>query len=153
MLDLDNISRNYYPWLKGVSWPWPKVISPRSRSHCTHTRNPYPGHNSLLSNLIWMILHLFAVHETGVVVAGGVVFVPLWHVYFIYLFTYLFYLFFLVVAKGWNLLDDLSCSWQIWSLLIATIHPWIIIYKYSEITKSYTRPRQPCMNLTLALDI
>ena len=29
------------------------------------------GHNSLLSNLIGMILHLFVVHDTEVVVVGG----------------------------------------------------------------------------------
>ena len=38
-------------------------------------RNPYPGHNSLLSVLMGMILHSIIVHDTGVVVAGA--FVPL----------------------------------------------------------------------------
>ena len=48
-----------------VSWPWLKVISPRSMSQCTHTRNPYLGHNSLQSNLMGIILHLIVVHDTG----------------------------------------------------------------------------------------
>ena len=39
ILDLDNISHNCCPWTKGVSWPWPKVISLRSLSQCTHTQN------------------------------------------------------------------------------------------------------------------
>ena len=38
-LDLDNISHNCCPWPKDVSWPWPKVINPRSRSQCTHTKD------------------------------------------------------------------------------------------------------------------
>ena len=38
MLDLDYISHNYCPRPKGVSWPWTKVIYPRSRSqwHIPH---------------------------------------------------------------------------------------------------------------------
>ena len=38
-LGLDNISHNCCPGPKGVSWPWPKVISPRSWSQCTHNPN------------------------------------------------------------------------------------------------------------------
>ena len=61
-LDLDNISHNCCPWPKGVSWPWPKVISPRSRSQCTHTQNPCPGHNSSLQSWSWIIFHTIVVH-------------------------------------------------------------------------------------------
>ena len=46
-------------------------LYPRSRSQSTHTRNPYPGHNSLLTNLMGMLLHLVDHHVTGVVVTGG----------------------------------------------------------------------------------
>ena len=57
MLDLDNISHNCCPLPKGVPWPWPKVISRRSRSQYTHSLNLCQTHNSLLSCLIWMILN------------------------------------------------------------------------------------------------
>ena len=59
---------------------------------------------------------------------------------FIYLLIDLIY-FFLQSPKGgfYSISDDLSCSWQIWSLVIATIHHWLIVYKYAEATKSYTR--------------
>ena len=63
MLDLDNISHNCCPWPKGVSWFWPKVIPPRSRSQCTHTQNPCPGHNSSLPCWIWIIFHTIVVHD------------------------------------------------------------------------------------------
>ena len=42
---------------KGVSWPWPKVISTRSMSQCTHTQNVCPGHNCSLPSWIWIIFH------------------------------------------------------------------------------------------------
>ena len=45
-LDLDSVSHICCPWPKGVSWPWPKVISPGSRSQCIHTKNRCPGNNS-----------------------------------------------------------------------------------------------------------
>ena len=61
--DLDNISHHYCPWPKGVSWPWPKVISPQSMSQYTHTQNPCPGHNSSLPNWIWIIFHTIVVHD------------------------------------------------------------------------------------------
>ena len=40
---LDFASHNCCPWPKNVSWPWPKVISPKSRSQCTHTQRPVSG--------------------------------------------------------------------------------------------------------------
>ena len=64
--DLDIISHNCCPWLTGVSWSWPKVISPRSRSQCTHTGNLCPGHNSSLPSWIWIIFHTIVVHDPGV---------------------------------------------------------------------------------------
>ena len=72
MFDLDS-SHSCCLGLQGVSWPWPEVISPRSQ--CTHTRNPYLGHNSLLSSWMGMKLHLIVVHDTGVV-AGNIKFCP-----------------------------------------------------------------------------
>ena len=104
MLDLDNISHNCCPLPKGVSWPSPKVISPRPRSQCTHIQNLCPGYNSSLPCWISIIfhtilvhdsrvchdldlrsyiqgqghsahtpeIHIWAVHDTGVVVAGGI---------------------------------------------------------------------------------
>ena len=59
---LDNISQNYCPWPKDESWPQPKVISLISRSHCTHTQNPCPGHNVSLPYWIWIIFHTTVVH-------------------------------------------------------------------------------------------
>ena len=59
-LDLDNISHNFCPWPNDVSWPWPKVLSPRSRSQCTHTQNLCPccpGHNSSLSSVTLIIFY------------------------------------------------------------------------------------------------
>ena len=41
-----------------------KVISPRSRSLCTHNQNPYPGHNSSLPCPIWVIFHTINVHDS-----------------------------------------------------------------------------------------
>ena len=46
LTDMD-ISHNCYPQPKGVWWPWTKVISPRSRSQCTHRYNPCPSLNFL----------------------------------------------------------------------------------------------------------
>ena len=44
-----NILHNCCPWPKGVSWPWTKVKSQRSRSQLnTHSLNLCPGHNSSL---------------------------------------------------------------------------------------------------------
>ena len=43
-----------------------------SKSQCTHTRNLYLSHNSLLSNCMGMILNTIVVHVTGVFVAGGI---------------------------------------------------------------------------------
>ena len=60
MLDLDYISHNCCSRPEGVSWPWPKVISPRSRSQCTYTENPCPGHNSSLPCWILIIYHKIA---------------------------------------------------------------------------------------------
>ena len=56
-LGLDNISHNCCPCPKGMSWPWPKVISPRSRSQCIHVYNENLclGHNSSLPCWIWII--------------------------------------------------------------------------------------------------
>ena len=51
---------------QGVSWPWPKVISPRSRSHCTHTKTSCPSYNSSLPCWIWIILHWIVVHQPSV---------------------------------------------------------------------------------------
>ena len=65
-LDLDNISHNCCPWPKGVSWPWSKVISPRSRSQCIYTENPCPGLNSSLPCWIWIIFHTVVVHDPRV---------------------------------------------------------------------------------------
>ena len=62
-MDLDNISHNCCPWPKGVSWPWPKVISPTSRSQCTHTKNLYAGHYSSLPCWILIIFHTIVVHD------------------------------------------------------------------------------------------
>ena len=64
--DLDNISHNYCPWPKDVSWPWPKVISLKSRSQYTHTQNQCPGHNSSLPCWIWIIFHTIVVHDPWV---------------------------------------------------------------------------------------
>ena len=50
----------------GVSWPWPKVISPRSRSQCTHTQIPCPDHNSSLPSWIWKIFHTIIVNAQWV---------------------------------------------------------------------------------------
>ena len=47
----------------GVSWPRPKVISPRSRSKCTHTQNQCPGHYSSLQRSIWIIFYTFIVRD------------------------------------------------------------------------------------------
>ena len=66
LLDQDNISHNCFPLPKGVSWPSSNGHSnvyPRSRSQCTHTRKPFPGHNSLLSSWILIILHTIVVHD------------------------------------------------------------------------------------------
>ena len=63
MLYPNNISRSCCSWPKDVSWSWPKIISLRSRSHCTPTRNLFPGHNSLLRCWIWIIFHTIVVHE------------------------------------------------------------------------------------------
>ena len=60
--DLDNISHNC-PWPNGVSWPCPKVISPRSRSQCTHTQNFCPGHNSSLPSVTLIVFHTIVVHD------------------------------------------------------------------------------------------
>ena len=49
--------------------PRPKVITPRSRSHCKHTRNPYLGHSVKLDG---DGDDLIVVHDTGVVFAGGI---------------------------------------------------------------------------------
>ena len=51
-----------------VSWLWTKVISPRPRSHRTHTQNLYPGHNSSpsLPCWIWIIFHTSFVHYSRV---------------------------------------------------------------------------------------
>ena len=49
-----------------MSWPWTKVISPRSRSQCTHTQNSRPGHNSSLPSWIWIIFHTIVVHDPRV---------------------------------------------------------------------------------------
>ena len=62
-LDLDYILHNCCPWLKGVTWPWLKVISPRSRSKCTHTSYLCPGHNSSLPCWVWIIFHTIVVHD------------------------------------------------------------------------------------------
>ena len=72
MFDLDNISHNCCPWLKGVSWSWPEVISQKSRSQCIQSWNLYLGHNSLLSSYLGMILHLIVVHDAGVGVGGDI---------------------------------------------------------------------------------
>ena len=64
--DLDNISNNFCPWSKGVSWLWPKVISLRSRSQWTHTQNPCPGNNSLLSSWILIVIHTIVIHDPRV---------------------------------------------------------------------------------------
>ena len=66
MLDLDDISGNYCLWPKGVSWPWPKVISLMPRSQCIHTQNPCPGHNSSLPSWIWIIFHTIVAHDSMV---------------------------------------------------------------------------------------
>ena len=50
---------------RSLSWPWPKVISPRSQ--CTHTENLCPGHNSSLLCWIWIIFHA---RRGGAEVAG-----------------------------------------------------------------------------------
>ena len=63
MLDLDDISHNCCPWSNGVSWPWHKVISPRSRSQCTHTQNPCPRHNSSLQCGIWIVFHTLSMTQ------------------------------------------------------------------------------------------
>ena len=60
-MDPDDISHTYCPWAKGVSWPWPKVISLMSRSQCTHTQILCPGHNSMPC-WIWIIFHTIVVH-------------------------------------------------------------------------------------------
>ena len=57
MLNLDIISHNCCPWPNGVSIPWAKVISPRSRSQCTYTEKPCPGPNSSLPCLMLIIYH------------------------------------------------------------------------------------------------
>ena len=49
------MSHSCCPWPKGMSWPWTKVISPRSKSHCTHSQNSCPDF-SLLTQ-IWIIFH------------------------------------------------------------------------------------------------
>ena len=56
-IDRDNISYNCCPWPKGVSWPWPKVTSLRSRSQWTQTKNSCMGHNSSLPSWIYIIYH------------------------------------------------------------------------------------------------
>ena len=56
----------FCPWPKGVSWPWPKVISRVSRSQCTYTENLRPGHNSSLQSWIWIIFHTLIVHDPRV---------------------------------------------------------------------------------------
>ena len=62
MLEINHVSHNCCPWPKGVSWPWHTVISPRSRSQCTHRKNQCPGHNSLLFCRILIIFHSFVVY-------------------------------------------------------------------------------------------
>ena len=70
---------DHYPIVfKGVSWPWPKVISPMSRSQYTHTQNLCPGHNSSLPCLIWIIFHTIVVHDQIVHVVCHD-FDPRWH--------------------------------------------------------------------------
>ena len=63
MSELDIISHNCCPWRKGVSWPWLKVIPPRSMSQCTHTENPCPGYNYSVSSWIWIIFHTIVAHD------------------------------------------------------------------------------------------
>ena len=41
-------------------YPWPKVVS--SKSRCTRTKNPCPGHNTSLRSWIW-IFHAIFVHD------------------------------------------------------------------------------------------
>ena len=62
----ENISHNCSQWPKGVSWSWPKVISPRSRSQCPYTGNLCLGHNSSLPCCIWIIFHTIVVHDSRV---------------------------------------------------------------------------------------
>ena len=54
--DVGNISHNCYPWPKGLSWSWTKVIFLRSRSQCIHNQNLCLGHYSLMLCWIWKIL-------------------------------------------------------------------------------------------------
>ena len=49
-----------------VNLPWPKVISPRSRSQCTNTQNLCPGHNFSLPCWIKIIFHRFLVYDQRV---------------------------------------------------------------------------------------
>ena len=41
-----------------MSWPWARSYLQWSRSKWLHSQNPCPGHNSLLSYWIWIILTL-----------------------------------------------------------------------------------------------
>ena len=47
-------------------WYWPKVISSRLRSKCTHGQKLCPGLNSLLRCLIWLIFQAIVVHDPWV---------------------------------------------------------------------------------------
>ena len=58
------IPHNYCTWPISVSWPWIKVISPRS--NCTQSDDPFPGRNSLLLCSILIIIHTIVVHDPRV---------------------------------------------------------------------------------------
>ena len=60
MLDLDNILHHCFPWPKGETWPWPKVISQRPRSQYTYSQHLCQIHNCLMSCLMFMIFITFA---------------------------------------------------------------------------------------------